>query len=224
MSSRKISKSENSVKSRRAILDALKLDGCLSASILADRLDVSPMAVRQHLYALSEEGFVSFEERSNPVGRPTKEWFLTDAAQQFFPDAHAELTSGLLSVLRQTFGDAGLDKIIKARSREQIEAYSAEMREAKTLSEALAILAGIRSREGYMATIENVDERAEGEDEAWLLIENHCPICTAAAACSGLCDGELSVFKAVLGPKVMVERVDYILAGAKRCAYRITPV
>jgi predicted ArsR family transcriptional regulator len=54
-----------------------------------------------------------------------------------------------------------------------------------------------------------------------LFVENHCPICAAAAACQGLCRSELAVFRAVLGADVTVERIDHILAGARRCAYRI---
>ena len=55
----------------------------------------------------------------------------------------------------------------------------------------------------------------------YLLVENHCPICSAAAQCQGLCAAELAVFRAVLGPDVDVERTDHILAGARRCAYRV---
>ena len=57
----------------------------------------------------------------------------------------------------------------------------------------------------------------------FLFIENHCPICAAAAACSGLCRAELELFRRTLGPDVTVERTDHILAGARRCAYRVRP-
>ena len=82
----------------------------------------------------------------------------------------------------------------------------------------LQALAAIRSEEGYMAEV----RKAEGG--AYLLIENHCPVCHAAAACTGLCAAELSVFQAVLGLDVEVTRGDHILAGARRCAYRVSPV
>ena len=52
--------------------------------------------------------------------------------------------------------------------------------------------------------------------ESFLLVENHCPICAAAAACQGLCRSELAIFRAVLGDDVTVERTDHILAGARR--------
>ena len=34
-----------------------------------------------------------------------------------------------------------------------------------------------------------------------LLVEHHCPICTAASACAGLCSSELELFREVHGPK-----------------------
>ena len=58
---------------------------------------------------------------------------------------------------------------------------------------------------------------------AFLLTENHCPICAAATACQGFCTTELDLFRAVLGPGVVVERTQHIVSGDRRCAYRITP-
>jgi len=53
-------------------------------------------------------------------------------------------------------------------------------------------------------------------------VENHCPICAAARICQGLCREELALFHRVLGKNVRVERLSHILAGAGRCAYRVT--
>ncbi len=80
----------------------------------------------------------------------------------------------------------------------------------------MARLAELRSVEGYMAAW------SADADGGFTLVENHCPICAAATACQGFCRAELEVFRAVLGDGVSVERTDYILAGARRCAYRIT--
>jgi len=64
-------------------------------------------------------------------------------------------------------------------------------------------------------------EWSKERDGTLLLVENHCPICAAAAACPSLCRDELSVFKTAIGKGIPVERVEYILAGGRRCAYRI---
>ncbi len=66
--------------------------------------------------------------------------------------------------------------------------------------------------------------RVEKQGRAWLLIEDHCPICAAAASCQGLCRSELQIFARCLGAGVRVERVEHVLAGGRRCAYRVSPV
>ena len=90
------------------------------------------------------------------------------------------------------------------------------MASAETLEARVARLAEIRTAEGYMA------DWTSDPGGGFLLVENHCPICAAAAACQGFCRAELQVFREALGPGVKVERTDHILAGARRCAYRIT--
>ena len=202
-------------RTRRAVLDLLKQAGPQDAALLAERLGITPMAVRQHLYELQEEGLVAHEAVRRPVGRPAKLWRLTDAAERFFPDGHAELTTGLLQAMRQAFGAEGLDRLLAVRTEQQVADYRAAIDGAAPLPARLRRLAERRSSEGYMAEVE-----AE-PDGVWLFVENHCPICTAAKACSGLCASELEVFRRVLGPEVEIDRTDHILAGARRCAYRV---
>ncbi len=210
------SKKQAAGRSRRAILDLLKQEGPQDAQALAGRLGISAMAVRQHLYDLEGERLVTFSEEPRPVGRPAKLWRLTPAADRFFPDGHAELTVGLIDSMKQAFGAKGLEKLLTVRAREQVAAYKAAIGNRKTLAARLRALAVLRSEEGYMAEVEKT---AGG----YLLIENHCPVCSAAAACTSLCNKELEVFQETLGDSVVVKRSDHILAGARRCAYLVTP-
>jgi predicted ArsR family transcriptional regulator len=201
---------------RRKILEMLKRDGPQAAARMAETLGISAMAVRPHLYTLAQEGLVAATSEPTGVGRPSKNWHLTEAAHAFFPQGYAELTAGLMSSVRDVFGDEGLDRLVARRTREQIASYGARMTKAKTLATRLKVLSEIRTEEGYMAEV----ERAGG---GWLFTENHCPICAVAKSCTGLCTSELELFQNVLGPGVTVERIEHILAGARRCAYRITP-
>ncbi|MCW9688503.1 hypothetical protein [Proteus terrae] len=57
------------------------------------------------------------------------------------------------------------------------------------------------------------------KDNEYLFIEDHCPICAAAKVCQGFCNTEKELFSETLG--VEIQRVEYILEGARRCAYRI---
>ena len=85
---------------------------------------------------------------------------------------------------------------------------------ATDLGERVQRLADLRSDEGYLAEV-------RAEEGAYLLIEHHCPIREAAAACGALCGAELDVFRRVLGPNAKVTRVQHVLAGDRRCAYRV---
>lgn len=207
-------------RSRRLLIDSLKREGAQDAASLARRLGVSAMAVRQHLYDLEAEGLVTNEAEARPagskaVGRPAKLWRLTAAADRFFPDGHAEFTVGLINSMKQAFGAEGLDKLLKVRAREQVVAYKARLDRQPNLAKKLKVLAEIRTEEGYMAEVAKANN-------GYLLIENHCPVCSAAAACTGLCNLELEVFRKALGSEHEVRRIDHILAGARRCAYLVT--
>jgi predicted ArsR family transcriptional regulator len=198
-----------------AILGRLKRDGPQDADTLARVLGVTAMAVRQHLYALANDGLVAFEPLARGRGRPAKMWHPTAAADAHFPDGHATLSLELIESARAVFGEAGLDRLITVRTARQKAAYGARLAGARSLKARLERLARIRTAEGYMAEVR------PAERGGFLLIENHCPVCEAARACAGLCRQELDLFRDVLGPGVAVERVDHIAAGARRCAYRV---
>jgi predicted ArsR family transcriptional regulator len=213
----KATKQPTMVRTRRAIVHLLKHEGPLTAQALAVHLRLSTMAVRQHLYALQEEQLVTYAEVPRQRGRPVKLWQLTSAADRLFPEGYAELTLSLLTAMTAAFGAAGLEKLLARRAEQQVQAYQQQMAGQDTLQQRLEALAAIRTHEGYMA---EVQPQADG---SFLLLEKHCPICAAAMACTGLCGKELEVFQAALGEDVTIERTEHIVAGARRCAYRVSP-
>lgn len=197
------------------VMFQLKTKGPQGAAQIARKLGVTAMAVRQHLYRLRGEGVVDFADERRRVGRPRRIWRLTEKAAARFPDSHAELTLDMIRSIRSLFGEAGLDRLISERTRQQVKDYRERMRGCESVEDRVAALAAIRREQGYMA------EWSRERDGALLLVENHCPICAAARSCQGLCREELRLFQQVLGRDVLVERTDHILAGARRCAYRI---
>ena len=203
-------------KTRRAITKLLKTEGPIGSAQLAERLGLTAMAVRQHLYALQREGLVSAEERPVPIGRPAKFWRLTREADRLFPEAYAELSVALIDSVKDAFGDEGLERVLTSRCARQRLDYGKRIRPGDSLKRKLEELAKVRTEEGYMAEV-----KAEGEG-SYLLIENHCPICAAANACQGFCATELDLFRSVLGPGVVVERAEHIISGDHRCVYRVS--
>ena len=198
------------------ILLLLKSKGSFQTRGLAEVLGVSRQAARLQLEKLADEGLVEHVTERVGVGRPRRSWSLSEKGHERFPDTHAQMTVELIEGVRAEFGDAGMDRLIKRREQAIEIGYRNTMAGATTVEQRLERLAQIRADEGYMA------EWTRSEDGAYLLIENHCPICAAAAACEGFCRSELALFQAMLAP-AQVKRVEYILADARRCAYLVTP-
>jgi predicted ArsR family transcriptional regulator len=198
------------------LLFLIKTRGPQTAADLGARLQITPEAARQQLLRLSNEGMVCAKSEVRGVGRPAQVYHLAPAAQRRFPDTHAELTAQLIGEIREALGEDALEKLIRVRETGTRKRYEALLSGEQNLTRKIARLAEIRNKEGYMATWE------KEESESYLLVENHCPICAAASACTGFCRSEQAIFEHVLGRDVRVERVEHLLAGARRCAYRIT--
>jgi len=199
------------------VLYALKASGPQSADALARRMKVTVVAARQQLGRLLEKGLVAFEDRREGVGRPKRIWSLSESGHSQFPDSHAAMTVDLIQAINTAFGPEGMDRVIEEREKATRKIYAERLRPGRSMAERARLLAEQRAEEGYMADVKRLP------DGALMLIENHCPICVAAKACQGACRSELRLFRDVLGPDVSVEREEHILAGARRCAYRISP-
>ena len=203
------------MSTRETILKELKIKGKARADELSAPLNLTAMAVRQHLYQLQEEGAVECISVASGRGRPAKFWRLTEKSNIYFQDAHRDLSLDLISGIRDVLGENALCQLLDHRSIKQQMAYEEAMTEATTLPEKLNALAKARSKEGYMADVAT-------EDGDLLFIENHCPICEAAKACSGICSQELQLFQKLFKDEAFVERSEHIVAGARRCAYKIS--
>src|SRR6185312_3555545 len=104
---------------RMAVLSLVKREGPVSADSLAEKLNLTAMAVRQHLAALQAEALIAFETESRPRGRPLQKWNVTPRASAYFADSHSALAADLVVQMKKAFGDDGMDKILKLRTQEQ---------------------------------------------------------------------------------------------------------
>ncbi len=197
----------------------LKTRGPQSVKILSKQLDMTTMGVRQHLADLESKGLVGqTQEERQTRGRPVHLWKLSAAGHGRFPDMHSQTTIELIDIIRSTLGEQSLNQLIEQRS-EKIEVLYREQLGAIEPDLQLQIerLAQLRSDEGYMAEVRLLPD-------GFMLIENHCPICTAATSCQQFCKTELDVFQRLFEDKAVVTRTDHLLAGARRCAYKITAI
>ncbi|HWQ90178.1 MAG TPA: metalloregulator ArsR/SmtB family transcription factor, partial [Clostridia bacterium] len=198
------------------LLYLLKSGGPTPTSGLAAKLEITDEAARQQLLRLQQEGLVEACPENRGRGRPRQVWKLTVAANRRFPDSHGELTAQLIHIIRRTLGEPALDRLIEAREQELLDTYRAALKGAPDLKQRIDRLVSLRNAEGYMA-------ECRTEQDGYLLIEHHCPICAASGACLKLCRSEMHLFNKLLGSKVSVSREEFMLNGSRRCVYRIRP-
>nr|WP_295868055.1 metalloregulator ArsR/SmtB family transcription factor [uncultured Chitinophaga sp.] len=194
----------------------IKTKGPLSAAELAGELGITTEGARLQLVKLAEEGLLQFESISKGVGRPMQIWSLTPLGNARFPDSHTELTVDIIQTIKTVLGPEALANVILAREKNQQEKYNTALAGVTGIENRLTAFAAIRTGEGYLA-----EWRKEGD--IFLFIENHCPICCAAATCDNICTSEMNTFISVIGEEVQVTRLDHIINGARRCVYKIIP-
>lgn len=195
----------------------IKKKGPKPLADIAKEMGVTTEGARFHLLKLEKDGLVQSHSEAEGRGRPKQIWTLTKKGHDKFPDMHAELTASLITMMRETLGEEAVDQVINRHEEKMLARYSEKIEETDTLEKKIAKLAQIRTDEGYMAEYEK-------DNEDFLLIENHCPICVAATICQGFCSAELTIFRSVLGENTHVERIQHIVAGERRCAYRIKKI
>lgn len=199
---------------RERAVDLLKTSGPQSLSSLAHKFQVTVEGARFQMLRLEKEGVVSSTTEVTGRGRPQQLWTLTTAGQLRFPDMHAVLTVRLMEVMKETLGEQAVSKVIHANGDKGTSRYLEQLEGITDLEQRLITFVAIRTREGYMAQFIK-------DEEGFIFIENHCPIGAAAHANPVICSAEFKTLQSVIGENVAIKRIEYIIDGGRRCAYRI---
>jgi predicted ArsR family transcriptional regulator len=195
-------------------LKLLKTRGPQSSAALAMELGITGEGARFQLTKMAEEGLVQAIQESKGVGRPTQMWSITEKGNEHFPDKHAAFSAQLLEAMQEVLEPAQMSAIVSLREKKANGKYVETLKNIPDLEEKISRLSELRNSDGYLAEWDK-------EEGGFILIENHCPICAAAQRCADLCEAEMNTFKEIFGQNVSIERVDHIIAGARRCAYKI---
>ena len=201
---------------RRAVLYAVRRRGEATVEQVAEQLGITVSGARQHLSALTAAGYV--EAAEVPVegpkrGRRALVYTVTDAADAVFPKAYGELTNELLGYVSDRDPEL-LDDLFGRRREHRIAAAEVRLARKRGLGAKVAELARILDEDGYLASSEKV---APG---VYRIVEHNCAIWAVAQRYGQACSSEIDFIRAVL-PGTTVERVQHMVAGARRCAYEV---
>lgn len=207
---------------RRALLIALRKRGEARAEELAEQLDVTVSAVRQHLQSLSAADLVAHREERVGPGRPRHVYRLAPAAEGLFPRSYGELTVELLDYI----GDEDPELVARAferRRRARVE-RTRERLAGLDFDARVAEVARVLDEDGYLAEVERLPDGddAGGTAGGWRILEHNCAILAVAQRYGHACGAEIAFLREVL-PDADVTRVSHILTGAHACTYEVRP-
>jgi len=186
--------------------------GPSTAAVLADRLGLTPAAVRRHLDVLGEQGVVTSREQraqgQRGRGRPAREFLLTEEGRDSFDQHYDDLAAEALRFLRETAGEEAVLAFARRRM-EFVERDFAEVLEAEPGLSPAEALARVFSAEGYAASVRQLP--VVGDQ----LCQQHCPVSHVAHEFPQLCEAETEAIARVLGTHV--QRLATIAHGDGVC-------
>lgn len=205
---------QEETSTRREIINILRTAGPLTVGELGDRLGITHVAVRRHLTSLERDGLVTSVQERLPMGRPTRVYSLTDAADELFPKKYGALTLEVLDFLDST--DPNLvEGFFANRGQSLVAKYGPDVKSGTTLEDRVARLSDVQMANGYLASYE------VNEDGSLVLKEFNCPVHQISRKYAHACHHELEFFKTVLGTE-NVQRVECIAKGGGCCRYTIS--
>lgn len=200
-------------KTRRQILDLLKLRNRATLDDLAREIGLSPVTIRSHLSVLERDDLICSEEVRGRVGRPHFVYCLAVGAEVEFPRAYHEVARRFLEGFRSVAGPEQMAQLIEVVA-ERWAAEKADRLNGKGLEARIAEVVRIRSEEGAMAEWDKCDG-------GYRLLQHHCPASRIADLSPEVCQVELEYLQRLLG--AAVEREGSHHQGEGKCSYRITP-
>jgi len=200
---------------RDRVVRSILTNGPSSAAVLADRLELTPAAVRRHLDHLLDEGVIeSREERvygPRGRGRPAKVFALTDTGRHAFHQAYDDLATTALRYIAEAGGDEAVAEFARRRVGE-VERRYRELVDAAPEGKKAEVLAQALSVDGFAASTQ---QAGAGEQ----LCQHHCPVAHVAEQFPQLCEAETEVFARLLGRHV--QRLATIAHGDGVCTTHI---
>lgn len=203
---------------RERVARSILENGPSTAAQLAQRLELTPAAVRRHVDHLLAEGVV--EARDQKVyghrgrGRPAKVFAVTDEGRRHFAQSYDDLAAQALRFLHQTGGDDAVREFAQHRAAFIEKDYAEVVAREPDLSPAEA-LARVFTSGGYAASVRTLP----GSVVVDQLCQQHCPVSHVAHEFPQLCEAETEAISRVVGSHV--QRLATIAHGDGVCTTSI---
>lgn len=210
---------ETDASTRHRVASSILEHGPSTAAELAQRLGLTPAAIRRHLDVLLASGHLEARERrvygARGRGRPAKVFVLTDAGRSVFYTAYDTLAVDALEFLAASSGSDAVALFAESRMARSEDRYRTRISSAPANTTPTQALAAALSEDGYVAS---TLPSATGEQ----LCQHHCPVAHVAERFPQICEVETAAFSRLLG--VHVQRLATIAHGDGVCTTHVPHV
>ena len=207
---------ESDESTRERVARSILEHGPSTAAALAERLGLTPAAIRRHLDVLVARGhLVPREQRTYGArgrGRPAKVFALTDAGRDGFYAAYDDLAVQVLEFLAEHDGEEAVKKFAATRVADMEGRYADALASAPEGTSTAQVLADSLTADGFVASVQ---PSVAGEQ----LCQHHCPVAHVAERFPQLCEAETEAFARLVGGHV--QRLATIAHGDGVCTTHI---
>lgn len=201
---------------QRLLAQLLDVKIGLSIDDLAQRLEISRTAVKQHLSGLERDGYVARGAARKTAGRPEQTFVLTDQGIDVFPKQYSWFSRVLLQTLRSRIGEADLGDFMFNLGIDMSAAALPRIT-GKTRSERITEIIRIMNETGFVA-------KAVGGDAGGLArIEcKNCVYHDLAKDHPEVCRFDIGFISGLMGAQVEQEECMQ-RDGGQVCRFRFIP-
>jgi predicted ArsR family transcriptional regulator len=197
---------------RRKLIMLLKKCGSMSTEQLSNELKITPMGIRQHLLALENKGYVTYEAERKGIGRPGFKYKLTEQADSLFPKLYHLFLLDFLEEIEKREGREKIDKLFRWRKENLYRKNSERINGDTALPVRIKRMAEKLEEEGYLVEIEE-------DSENFFIKQYNCPISMVSKKYRESCKHELDLYRKLLNTDVT--RIQCLSDGAPACVYSV---
>ncbi len=199
---------------RDKILQTLLHKPRSTINVLAEAVGINPISVRHHLTNLQMEGLVEGQEERHGVGRPRLVYVLTDEGMERFPTRYMQLTTRLLSQMKETMSGPVVANLFNQIAEDLASHYSSDM-QGLSMEDRLNLVQEMLAQEGFTVEWEKKGGRYE-------IHEISCPYYQIGVAHPEVCTVDQTLISKMLA--LPANKVQCILSGGAHCTYVVSPV
>jgi predicted ArsR family transcriptional regulator len=198
---------------RERVLQTLLLRERCTINELAEAVDINAISVRHHITRLEADRLVGSAEERHGVGRPRRQYFLTEEGRERFPTRYLRLTLRLLDQLKGTLPQPMVSRLFAQMAENLAAGYENEL-DGLPMEERLNIVTHLLTGEGF-----TVDWVKQGD--TYQIRESNCPYFHIGQNHPEVCSVDQTLISTVLS--VPAEKIKCMLQGDNNCTY-IVPV